>query len=146
MTEAQPFAQASPAASSATTLPSLDTLVRTIVNALDDVKARDIAVFDTAVLSPLFERLIIATAGSARQTRALAAAVRDAVKDAGAPPPRHEGEDNGEWVIVDCGACVVHVMQGNIRNYYRLEELWGEKPIQVETASQKALENRQSRF
>lgn len=121
-------------------------LLAAAVKALDDGKARDIVAFDTAALSPLFERLIVASAGSGRQTRALAAAVRDAVKEAGFAPPRHEGEDNGEWVIVDAGACVVHIMQSNIRNYYRLEDLWGEKPIALILESQKAEQNRKNAF
>lgn len=123
-----------------------DQLLAAAVQALDDGKARDIVAFDTAALSPLFERLVVASAGSGRQTRALAAAVRDAIKDAGFAPPRHEGEDNGEWVIVDSGACVVHIMQGNIRNYYRLEDLWGEKPIALHLPSQQAEQNRKNAF
>jgi ribosome-associated protein len=104
-------------------------LQRAIVDGLDDVKAQNTVVFDTEALSPLFERVIIASGTSNRQTRALAASVRDAVKALGEPPPRTEGEDNGEWIIVDCGAAVVHVMQPAIRDYYRLEEIWGGKPV-----------------
>src|SRR3954454_2080903 len=100
-------------------------LQRAIVDGLEDVKAQNILVFDTEHLSALFERVIIASGTSNRQTKALAASVRDAVKGAGEPVPRVEGEDNCEWIIVDCGAAVVHVMQPTIREYYHLEEIWG---------------------
>ena len=110
-------------------------LQRVIVDGLEDVKAQNIVVFNTEHLSPLFERVIVASGTSNRQTRSLAASVRDAVKAAGDPPPRTEGEDNGEWIIVDCGAAVVHVMQPAIRDYYHLEELWGEKPVKMKIAS-----------
>lgn len=113
----------------------LGKLQRAIIDGLEDVKAQDIRVFNTEELSPLFERVILASANTPRQTRALAASVREAVKQAGFPPPRHEGEDNGEWVIVDCGACVAHIMQPAIRQYYRLEDLWGERPVRVRLGS-----------
>jgi ribosome-associated protein len=106
-------------------------LQRVIVDGLEDVKAQNIQVFNTEHLSPLFERVIVASGTSNRQTRSLAASVRDAVKSAGAPSPRTEGEDNGEWIIVDCGQAVVHVMQPAIREYYHLEELWGDKPVRM---------------
>src|SRR6187431_2241652 len=106
-------------------------LQRVIVDGLEDVKAQNIVVFNTEHLSPLFERVIVASGTSNRQTKSLAASVRDAVKAAGDPPPRTEGEANGEWIIVDCGAAVVHVMQPAIRDYYHLEELWGEKPVRM---------------
>ncbi len=89
--------------------------------------------FNTEQLSPLFERVIVASGTSNRQTKALAASVRDAVKAKGFAVPRTEGEDNGEWIIVDCGAAVVHVMQPAIRDYYRLEEIWGGKPVKLKT-------------
>ena len=110
-------------------------LQRVIVDGLEDVKAQNIVVFNTEHLSPLFERVIVASGTSNRQTKSLAASVRDAVKAAGDPPPRTEGEENGEWIIVDCGAAVVHVMQPAIRDYYHLEELWGEKPVKMKIAS-----------
>jgi ribosome-associated protein len=106
-------------------------LQRVIVDGLEDVKAQNIVVFNTEHLSPLFERVIIASGTSNRQTKSLAASVRDAVKAAGEPPPRVEGEANGEWIIVDCGAAVVHVMQPSFRDYYHLEELWGDKPVKM---------------
>lgn len=106
-------------------------LQRAIVDGLEDVKAQGIQVFDTEHLSALFERVIIASGTSNRQTKALAASVRDAVKSKGFPVPRTEGEDNGEWIIVDCGSAVVHVMQPAIREYYHLEEIWGGKPVKL---------------
>jgi len=112
-------------------------LQRAIVDGLEDVKAQEIVVFDTEALSSLFERVIIASGTSNRQTKALAASVVDAVRDAGFHKPRVEGEDNGEWIIVDCGAAVVHVMQPNIRTYYNLEELWGEKPVRLKLGAAK---------
>lgn len=113
-------------------------LQRLIVDALDDVKAQDIRVFNTEALSPLFERVIIASGTSNRQTRALAASVRDKLREAGLDKPRIEGEENGEWIIVDCGSAVVHVMQPAFRQYYKLEEIWGSKPVRLKTASEKA--------
>lgn len=113
--------------------PTLDIrkLQRAIVDGLEDVKAQNIVVFNTEHLSPLFERVIVASGTSNRQTKALASSVRDAVKSKGFPLPRTEGEDNGEWIIVDCGSAVVHVMQPAIRDYYRLEEIWGGKPVKL---------------
>ncbi|MCB2018875.1 MAG: ribosome silencing factor [Hydrogenophaga sp.] len=119
-------------------------LQRAIVDGLEDVKGQDILVFNTAELSPLFERVIIASGTSNRQTKALAASVRDAVKDAGFDKPRIEGEDNGEWIIIDCGQAVAHVMQPVIRQYYRLEEIWGAKPVRLKSAAEKAAEAREA--
>jgi ribosome-associated protein len=106
-------------------------LQRAIVDGLEDVKAQNIQVFNTEHLSPLFERVIVAAGASNRQTKALAASVRDAVKSAGMDVLRTEGEENGEWIIVDCGAAVAHIMQPSIRDYYRLEEIWGGKPVAI---------------
>ncbi len=106
-------------------------LQRAIVDGLEDVKGQNIAVFNTEHLSPLFERVIIASGTSNRQTKALAASVRDAVKASGHGVLRIEGEANGEWIIVDCGAAVVHLMQPTIREYYHLEEIWGDKPVKM---------------
>jgi ribosome-associated protein len=112
-------------------------LQRAIVDGLEDVKAQDIVVFNTESLSPLFERVIIASGTSNRQTKALAASVRDAVREAGFDKPRIEGEDNGEWIIVDCGAAVAHVMQPVIRQYYRLEEIWGATQVRLKHGAPK---------
>jgi ribosome-associated protein len=110
---------------------TLQTLQRTIVDALEDVKAQDIQVFNTEQLSPLFERVIIASGTSNRQTKALSSHVRDKVREAGFAKPRVEGEENGEWIIVDGGSVVVHIMQPAIRQYYHLEEIWGDKPVRL---------------
>ena len=112
-------------------------LQRAIVDGLEDVKAQEIQVFDTEHLSALFERVIIASGTSNRQTKGLAASVRDAVREAGFDKPRIEGEENGEWIIVDCGQAVVHIMQPTYRQYYNLEELWGEKPVRLKLGSAK---------
>jgi len=112
-------------------------LQRAIVDALEDVKAQDIVVFDTEHLSALFERVIVASGTSNRQTKALAASVRDAVREAGFPKPRIEGEGNGEWIIVDCQQAVVHIMQPSFRQYYNLEELWGDKPVRLKLGAAK---------
>ncbi|MCD6735142.1 MAG: ribosome silencing factor [Burkholderiaceae bacterium] len=106
-------------------------LQRIVVDALDDIKAQDIRVFDTTSLTELFDRVIIATGTSNRQTRALAAHVRDKVKEAGGKVVSMEGTDTGEWVLVDLGDAVVHIMQPAIRVYYNLEELWGAKPVRM---------------
>ena len=106
-------------------------LQRAIIDGLEDVKGQDIQVFDTEHITSLFERVIIASGTSNRQTKALAASVRDAVRDAGFSKPRIEGEQNGEWIIVDCGAAVAHIMQPTIRQYYHLEELLGDKPVKL---------------
>ena len=106
-------------------------LQRAIVDGLEDVKAQHIAVFNTEHLSSMFERVIIASGTSNRQTKALAASVRDSVRSRGMAVLATEGEDNGEWIIVDCGAAVVHIMQPSIRDYYHLEEIWGGKPVRM---------------
>lgn len=107
-------------------------LQRVIVDALEDVKAQDIKVFNTTHLTELFDRTVIASGTSNRQTKALAASVRDAVKEAGGHIIAVEGEDVGEWVLVDCGDAVVHIMQPQLRQYYNLEEIWGDKPVRIE--------------
>ena len=112
-------------------------LQRAIVDGLEDVKAQDIQVFNTEHLSPLFERVIVASGTSNRQTKALASSVVDSVREAGFPKPRIEGEENGEWIIVDCGPAVAHIMQPAIRQYYHLEEIWGEKPIRLKLGAPK---------
>jgi ribosome-associated protein len=112
-------------------------LQRIIVDGLEDVKAQDIVVYNTEHMSPLFERVIIASGTSNRQTKALAASVRDKIREAGYQKPRIEGEENGEWIIVDCGPAVVHVMQPAIRQYYHLEEIWGEKPVRFKHGADK---------
>ena len=97
---------------------------KAVVAALEDIKGRDIVVLKVAHLSSLFERMIIASADSTRQVKALADNVREKMKARGYPVLSTEGEESGEWVLVDLGAIVVHVMQPTIRQYYNLEELW----------------------
>ena len=106
-----------------------------IVDALDDIKGRDIAVFDTTKGSAEFDRVIIATADVARQTKAMAMNVIDKVKAAGGRIISMEGGDSGEWVLVDCSDVIVHIMQPAVRLHYNLEELWGQKKVKFTTAS-----------
>lgn len=108
-----------------------------VVDALEDVKAQDIVLFDTTHLTSLFDRIAIASGTSNRQTKALAASVRDKVKEAGGDVYGMEGEDTGEWVLVDLGDIIVHIMQQPIRAYYRLEEIWGDKPVKLGAAKRK---------
>jgi ribosome-associated protein len=101
-----------------------DKLQQVAVAALEDIKARDIAVFDVRQQTSLYDALIIASADSNRQVKALAGHVRDRLKEAGATILGVEGEQAGEWVLVDAGDVVVHIMQPAVRAYYNLEELW----------------------
>ena len=114
-------------------------LQRAIVDGLEDVKALDIKVFDTTHLTELFDRVVIASGNSNRQTKALAASVRETVKDAGGHIVAVEGLETGEWVLVDCGDAVVHILQPQLRQYYNLEEIWGDKPVRVKLAATKGL-------
>jgi ribosome-associated protein len=109
-----------------------------VVDALEDVKGQDIALFDTTNLTSLFDRIAVVSGTSNRQTKALAASVRDKVKAAGGDVVGLEGEDTGEWVLVDLGDMIVHIMQPAIRQYYRLEEIWGEKPVKLGAAKRKS--------
>ena len=106
-------------------LPQLEKLV---VSALEDIKGKDIEVINTAKLTPLFERIIIASGDSNRQVRSLANNVEEKVREAGGEILSTEGEDGGEWVLVDLGSIVVHIMQPAVRSHYRLEELWNTAP------------------
>jgi len=104
---------------------NIEDKIKLIVDALEDIKARDITVLDTGKLTSLFERMVIASGESNRQTKALANHVRDKVKEAGEYVGGMEGEDTGDWVLLDLGDVVVHVMQPATRAHYNLEELWG---------------------
>ncbi|MDR2926361.1 MAG: ribosome silencing factor [Azoarcus sp.] len=118
---------------------NLSDLQQIIIDALEDVKARDIEVIDTARLTSQFERIIVASADSGRQTRALARNVLDRANAAGIKALGIEGEENGEWVLVDLGEIVVHVMQPAVRAHYRLEELWTSSlPHRAESAGKAA--------
>ena len=109
---------------------------RAVVDALEDVKAQDIRVFNTQELTGLFDRVVIATATSNRQTRALAKSVEDKAKEIGLTVIAIEGLETGEWVLVDLGDIVVHIMQAAIRQYYNLEEIWGGKLVRMKIAGQ----------
>ena len=109
-----------------------------VVDALEDVNGQDIVLFDTTHLTSLFDRIAVVSGTSNRQTKALAASVRDKVKEAGGDVVGLEGEDTGEWVLVDLGDMIVHIMQPAIRQYYRLEEIWGDKPVKLGAAKRKS--------
>ena len=104
---------------------NIEDKIKLIVDALEDIKAQDITVIDTGKLTSLFERMVIATGTSNRQTRAVADNVRVKMKEAGAYVGNTEGEDTGDWVLLDLGEVIVHVMQPATRAHYNLEELWG---------------------
>ena len=116
---------------------NLKQLQQAAVEALEDIKARDIQVYDVTGTSALFDRVIIATAESGRQLGALASNLRDGVKAAGGSIRHVEGEKTGEWVLVDLGDIVVHIMLPAIRQQYNLEELWGQKRIKIQTFVEK---------
>jgi ribosome-associated protein len=110
-------------------------LQRVIVDALEDVKAQDIKVFNTSHLTALFDRVVVASGTSNRQTKSLASSVREGVKEAGGDIVSTEGEDIGEWVLVDCGDAIVHILQPALRQYYNLEEIWGDKPVRIKLST-----------
>ena len=105
----------------------LDRLVKAIVDALEDIKGRDIVVLDVRRMTALFDKVIVASGDSARQNKALANHVQDKVKALGATVHGIEGTETGEWVLLDLGAVVIHIMQPAIRQHYNLEELWGKE-------------------
>lgn len=109
-------------------------LQRLVVDALEDVKAQDIRVFNTTALTELFDRVVVASGTSNRQTRALASRVVEKVKAAGGAVVSVEGTESGEWVLVDLGDVVVHIMQPAARAYYALEEIWGDRPVRMKLA------------
>ena len=111
----------------------LNKLQKTAVTALEDIKARDITVLDVRKLTSLYDTLVIASADSNRQVKSLAHHVRDKLKDAGSTIIGTEGEEGGEWVLVDAGDIVVHIMQPAVRAYYNLEELWAPSAVKRRT-------------
>ncbi len=115
-------------------------LQNTVIDALEDIKGQNIQVFDAQPLTSMFDRVVIVSGTSNRQTRALAKHLHDKVKQAGGSVLSTEGEDTGEWVLVDLGDVIVHIMQPAIREYYALEELWGKYLVdwQAERAKAKA--------
>jgi len=102
-----------------------------VVEALEDVKGHDIIVFNTARMPSMFERVVIASGDSTRQVKALADRVQDKVRENGARVYGVEGEAGGEWVLVDLGDVVVHIMHPAVRSFYNLEEVWGGKPVRM---------------
>ena len=106
-------------------------LQRAVVDALEDVKAQDIKVFNTTEQTSLFDRVVIASGTSNRQTRALASSVEDKARELGIKMIAREGDETGEWMLVDLGDVVVHIMQPAIREYYNLEEIWGSSPVRM---------------
>lgn len=114
----------------------LQKLQRLVIDALEDVKAQDIKVFNTSHITGLFDRVIIVSGASNRQTRSIASHVVDEVKKKNIPIIAYEGQETGEWVLVDIGDIVIHIMQPSIRQYYNLEEIWGDKPVRVKLLPQ----------
>jgi ribosome-associated protein len=110
---------------------------RVVVEALEDIKGKDILVYNTARMPSMFERVVIASGDSNRQVKALADNVQEKIKENGAKVYGVEGEKSGEWVLVDLGDVVVHIMHPTVRDFYNLEEVWGEKPVKVKTAAPK---------
>lgn len=115
-------------------------LQKIVVSALEDIKGKDIEVINTTKLTSMFDYVVIATGDSNRQVKALARNVHDKVREAGAEVLSIEGEDGGEWVLVDLGDIVVHVMLPTVRQYYNLEELWKTTPAQRQKAVKQAAE------
>ena len=111
---------------------------RLVVEALEDVKGRDIQVFNTARLPSMFERVVIASGDSNRQVKALSDRVQERVREMGARVYGVEGESAGEWVLVDLGDVVVHIMHPTVRSFYNLEEIWGGKPVRLRSDHKKA--------
>src|SRR4051794_28824893 len=110
----------------------------TVVDALEDVKGYDIVVFNTARMPTMFERVVIATGTSSTQIRALADRVREKIEQAGGRVYGVEGESGGEWVLVDLGDVVVHIMHPTVRDFYNLEEVWGGKPVRMKKTAARA--------
>lgn len=104
---------------------------RLVVGALRDIKGRDIVVFNTARMPSMFERVVIASGDSGRQLRALADNVQDKVRESGGRVYGVEGERGGEWLLVDLGDVVVHIMHPTVRDFYNLEEVWGDRPVRM---------------
>ncbi|MES2406002.1 MAG: ribosome silencing factor [Pseudomonadota bacterium] len=102
----------------------INEITAAVVDALEDIKGQDIVVLDTTLLTSMFDRMVIASAESTRQTKALAHNVQEKLKEKGIPDQGIEGLASGEWVLLDLGSVVVHVMQPAVRQYYNLEELW----------------------
>jgi ribosome-associated protein len=113
----------------------LKEMKQAVVNALEDIKAKDIAVLDVGEMTSLFDSMIIASADSVRQTKALADNVQEKLKELGATIYGIEGEQSGDWVLVDLGMILVHIMHPAVRAYYNLEELWGGQRVEQRIAA-----------
>jgi ribosome-associated protein len=107
----------------------LDKMAAAAIAALEDLKGRDIAVLDVRHMTPLFDKLMVVSGDSTRQNKALASNLQEKLKALGATVYGVEGADSGEWILVDLGAIIVHIMQPAIRKYYNLEELWGDAAL-----------------
>ena len=105
---------------------------RAVVEALEDVKGHEIVVYDTARMPSMFERVVIASGDSNRQVRALAERVQDKVREAGGRVYGVEGEASGDWILVDLGDVVVHIMHPTVRSFYNLEEVWGGRKVRLQ--------------
>lgn len=116
----------------------LRTKQRVVVDALEDIKGRDIQVFDTARMPSMFERVVIASGESTRQVKALADSVQEKVRENGARVYGVEGQASGEWVLVDLGDLVVHIMHPTVREFYNLEEVWGGKKVRMQKTAKPA--------
>lgn len=112
---------------------------RLVIDALEDAKAQDIKVFNTSHITGMFDRVIIVSGASNRQTRSIASNVITKVKEKQIPIVAYEGHETGEWVLIDIGDIVVHIMQPSIRQYYNLEEIWGDKPVRVKLLPESTL-------
>jgi ribosome-associated protein len=110
---------------------------RIVVEALEDVKGRDIIVYNTARMPSMFERVVIASGDSNRQVKALADRVQERIREFGSRVYGVEGEKAGEWVLVDLGDVVVHIMHPAVREFYNLEEVWGGRTVRINSAAKK---------
>ena len=118
---------------------------RVVVAALEDIKGRDILVYNTARMPSMFERVVIASGDSTRQVKALADNVQEKMRENGARVYGVEGEANGEWVLVDLGDVVVHIMHPTVRDFYNLEEVWGGNPVRVNRAAARKTAKKRAR-
>jgi ribosome-associated protein len=117
---------------------------RLVVDALEDIKGYDIVVFNTARMPSMFERVVIASGDSTRQVKALADNVQEKVRENGARVYGVEGEAGGEWVLVDLGDVVVHIMHPTVRDFYNLEEVWGGKSVRLKRPAAKPAAKKKS--
>src|ERR671934_623218 len=118
---------------------------RVVVAALEDIKGRDILVYNTARMPSMFERVVIASGDPTRQGKALADNVQEKVRENGARVYGVEGEAGGEWVLVDLGDVVVHIMHPTVRDFYNLEEVWGGKPVRIKKPATRAAAKKKSK-